>query len=311
MFDELCDSAGTGTKKDAAKRDVTCRHGLRFKRALAEAGSRLTHLRPGERWEPLEGEALRRHPDPMGALQRGEVPALMVRGLIPQAELTRMLDRMAAFAQRLHENGTTVFNQARMVPRKGMLCPMVKHLAYDCRGEPECAAARNVSLQRHCVRLQKGDRSAAGASADSRLGRYRGSSSEFGNKMYNNLQRGTQLAVMKASRGMDVLYEHLSRGCSGPWCGPKEAIMHGVRQLAGRRGVKLGSEEMTRRHKLNLSHSVGTLRAMERGWPLRRGAKERPHAAASARPPRLWRHEATAQHPTPPHPTPPHPTHHA
>ena len=140
MFDELCDSAGTGTKKDATKRDVTCRHGLRFKRALAEAGSRLTHLQPGERWEPLEGEALRRHPDPMGALQRGEVPALMVRGLIPKAELTRMLDRMAAFAQRLHENGTAVFNQARLVPRKGMLCPMVKHLSYDCRGESDCAA---------------------------------------------------------------------------------------------------------------------------------------------------------------------------
>ena len=35
MFEELCDSAGTNTKKDATKRDVTCRHGLRFKRALS------------------------------------------------------------------------------------------------------------------------------------------------------------------------------------------------------------------------------------------------------------------------------------
>lgn len=289
MFDELCAPDptvrsptdrpqsrlpdGTGAKKDAARREVTCQHGLRFKRALAEvADSRLTHLRPGEVWEPLEGEALRRHPDPMGALQRGEVPALMVRGLIPKAELARMLDRMAAFAQRLHENGTAVFNHARLVPKKGMLCPMVKHLAYDCRGAAECAAARNVSLQRHCVRLQKGDRSAADASADSGRRGYRGSSSEFGNKMYNNLQRGTQLAVMKAARGMDALYEHLSRGCDGPWCGPKEAIMHGVRLLAGNRGVRLGSEE-TRRHRLNLTHSVGTLRAMERGWSLARVQK--------------------------------------
>ena len=66
--------------------------------SLVEMGEALM-VPSGKRWEPLDGvDALREHPDPLGALQRGEVPALVLRGAVPSAALRRLRARMALFA---------------------------------------------------------------------------------------------------------------------------------------------------------------------------------------------------------------------
>ena len=77
-----------------------CIDAARFKQALAEAGQRLSPVAE-DPWRVLEGEALRRHPDPLGALQRGEVPAIMLRRFVPEDELRAMLTRMAQMTMRI------------------------------------------------------------------------------------------------------------------------------------------------------------------------------------------------------------------
>ena len=58
---------------------------------------------PVSSWVPLEGDALRRHRDPLGALQRGEVPAIILRSFVPHDELQELLERMQRNALQLTE----------------------------------------------------------------------------------------------------------------------------------------------------------------------------------------------------------------
>lgn len=100
----------------------------------------------------------------------------------------------------------------------------------------------------------------------------------FRTKLYNNLQPKRKKPVMTSTGGYDKLYEAMGLGCTGPWCTPKHAMLYGVQQLAGTRGVRLGREDSdgsAPTRKLNAvhnsppvewSHSPGTVRAMEPGW---------------------------------------------
>jgi len=70
---------------------------------------------------------------------------------------------------------------------------------------------------------------------------------------------------MRSTEGVDEIFEAMSRGCDGPYCGLKQAVLHGLRQMAGKRTVRLGVER-DEKWKLGLRHSPGTVRAMEFGW---------------------------------------------
>ena len=74
----------------------------------AQARERLAPSLPGSAWAPLEGasisEVLRQHPDALGALSAGEVPAIVLRGHMPPrdaAELVARLPRPGASVWRL------------------------------------------------------------------------------------------------------------------------------------------------------------------------------------------------------------------
>ena len=71
-----------------------CQDARRFEAALAESGHRLM-AEDHESWRVLEGDALKHHLDPLGALQRGEVPAIALRQFVPAGELAHMQSRMA------------------------------------------------------------------------------------------------------------------------------------------------------------------------------------------------------------------------
>ena len=77
-----------------------CNDARRFQTALAESGRRLSPAED-EPWDVLEGDALKAHSDPLGALQRGEVPAIALRSFVPNSELSRMLSRMAQMTMRI------------------------------------------------------------------------------------------------------------------------------------------------------------------------------------------------------------------
>ena len=76
---QLCGGLVTPREGWSAERQA-CEDAERLQNALTEVGehSRVSH-RADEAWEPLEGTALLAHPDPLGALQRGEVPAIVLR----------------------------------------------------------------------------------------------------------------------------------------------------------------------------------------------------------------------------------------
>lgn len=92
----LCDGSRSGT----ADQQQACLDAQRFAKALDESGHRLSP-KEEDAWAVLEGDALKRHPDPLGALQRGEVPAIALRHFIPDSELSHMLSRMAQMTLRI------------------------------------------------------------------------------------------------------------------------------------------------------------------------------------------------------------------
>ena len=83
-----------------AKQLQACKDARRFETALAESGHRLV---PDDQqsWSVLEGEALKRPSDPLGALQRGEIPAIALRKFVPGHELRHMQSRMAQMTLRI------------------------------------------------------------------------------------------------------------------------------------------------------------------------------------------------------------------
>lgn len=270
----------------------------------------------------LEGKPLRSHPDPLGALQRGEVPALVLRGFLPASELAHAATRMQLAAVQLawallNGTGVTVWSNAsasavatawggrRPHPLRTQLCGMLAvpvgghvlpHLPPMARlcteaavaTHPVCrelTAARGVHpLQHVCADVLHPDYTAF----------------EYGLKLYGNLggpiwKRDPNPVGVRDGylrRAEDVLGFHaaLAAGCEGRWCGPQQAMLHGLRELAalGSRGRQhhhqLGHphQEQQHQHRRALasrrrtvgmareddgrSHSPGTLRQMRHGW---------------------------------------------
>jgi len=279
VVSQLCTSPPSAEGRDQQQR---CSDAKRFQEALQQSGIRLSP-RVSEPWNVLEGEALRQHPDPLGALQRGEVPALMLRKFVPEAEVDRMLSRMAQvalhmFSCRFPANVTAASIRRHLVkPRvsndpqcielnslnsaSGLQwshwCALLTNTQEQCNWAwkqelPECKAVRdNHALFGVCAKPWK--------PALAKRRKY--SANEFGQKMYGNLSPGNKRRFMGKAGGVDAIHDLIARGCNGPWCSPKRAMLSAVARLAGTaRPVQQAAEESGQRH------SPGTIRAMRSTW---------------------------------------------
>lgn len=298
---QLCSGSPSASSADSQQ---SCMDARRFRSALGQAGSQLI---PSKRvpWDVLEGEALRQHADPLGALQRGEVPALMLRHHVHAREVDRMLSRMAQmalqlFACRFPINATAASirrHQVKLVGSTTPACAELNALAAtaniqwshwcalvmatqqacsqarpDGEARPECEALRaNHPIFGLCAKPWK--------AALAKRRKY--SASEFGQKLYGNLSPGNKRRFMAQATGVNALHELLSRGCEGAWCSPKRAMLAAVEQLAGgKRAVQLAEEG------LGQCHSPGTIRAMRNLWytPLHMDSKHSSAWAALRKP---------------------------
>ena len=131
VVEEMC-----GAARSSATERQACIDAKRFQHALSESGSWLSPDAT-DPWQVLEGEALRRHPDPLGALQRGEVPAVMLRGFVPRAELDHILARMAQLVVRI------------------FTCRFPTTISKDVFAKRKTRMHRIISNDSHCVELNK------------------------------------------------------------------------------------------------------------------------------------------------------------
>lgn len=108
--DHLVDSVHSGVRaavdalcsrdRNSPRERQACTDAKRFIEALLDSGRRLAP-NYDDPWQVLEGQALRLHPDPLGALQRGEVPAIALRRFVSDKELSGMLSRMAQLTMKM------------------------------------------------------------------------------------------------------------------------------------------------------------------------------------------------------------------
>ena len=275
----------------------SCFEARRFQEALKESGRRLS---PAEEdpWEALEGEALKRHPDPLGALQRGEVPAVVLRRFVPEAELSHMLSRMAQMvirifacrfpvtidavtartvkgsrAHRIHTNDSyceqlnkhTVFASLSW-PH---WCTLLANAATDCVGSggdgslrPECKALseRHPVFERCLYDYGKKRKILQKNFVKDKI--VKAAAHEFGQKLYGNLYKGAKKKFMRGARSINALHGLLGHGCgTDRFCSPKHAMLAGIAELAGPHRPTRQAEEDPGSH-----HSPGTVRAMTHGW---------------------------------------------
>lgn len=89
-------------RMNVAFHEASCRASRRLRRSLDEMGPRLI-VPPTTLWQPIEGrsaeEILAKNPDPFGALQRGEVPAIILRNAMTQSSIRALGRRSLRFAQ--------------------------------------------------------------------------------------------------------------------------------------------------------------------------------------------------------------------
>ena len=99
IYERMC-SAFRGEARQGEKSDWQCAELVQMRRSLAQMGR--SRVPPHRMWQPLEGSStediLRQNSDPLGALQRGEIPAIIVRAVLPPAKLRALLLRISGFA---------------------------------------------------------------------------------------------------------------------------------------------------------------------------------------------------------------------
>ena len=304
VVERLCDVSRTTEDSRQACMDVS-----RFHRTLAESGHITASSNDG--WRVLEGDALRQHSDPLGALQRGEVPAVMLRGFVPPDELRRMLTRMAQMTTRFFtcrfganiSAATATSNKAMRAARISSKddtcielnrisstaslawphwCTLLSHVEHDCAqlGEaadaPECLAlrSRHPVFDRCNYDYGKKRRTQFTRLRVDRVVRL--AAREFGQKLYGNLYPAAKPKFMRSAEAIDAMHGLMARGCTGRYCSPKHAMLAGVAELAGAARLTRQAEE-----RPGQKHSPGTIRAMTNGWstPLHMDSK---HSSAFA-----------------------------
>ena len=249
VVERLCDASRTTEDSRQACMDVA-----RFHRALGESG----HLTSSDGWQVLEGEALRQHADPLGALQRGEVPAVMLRRFVPPDELRRMLTRMAQMtvrfftcrfgsnisaavatsnrasrAARIKSNDDTCLELNRISATASLAwphwCTLLSHVEHDCMhlgqaaDSPECLAlrSRHPVFDRCNYDYGRKRRTHFTRLRVDRVVRL--AAREFGQKLYGNLQPASKPRFMRSAEAIDALHGLMARGCAGRYCSPKHA----------------------------------------------------------------------------------------
>lgn len=192
-------------------------------------------------WAPLEGQALSSHPDPLGALQRGEVPALVIRGLLGKEDLQAMYTRMADFASAGSKQSRAVAaNCAWLAGAEGVGDPNATGSTHGSNTSsiPAGGAAggaagleRAESLARACL---------------ARFSQTKSTFVNFGSKLgaQNFGARGFAAYTAAVGHEQGVMEEFSKATCSGggrtavggdahgAWCSPFDAMAHGLSRLA-------------------------------------------------------------------------------
>ena len=196
-------------------------------------------------WAPLEGSELKDHPDPLGALQRNEVPALILRGLVPEVGMHQMRHRVASMAVRAPLADRESCMCAHISPKK---CPSGWLSAANCFNNGSSTAP-------HCP-----ERAVP-----------RGHVCSWGEKLAFALATA-QVSARKqhfARCGrVNANVEKLAATCRADdehapahWCTPQSALWHGVQQIVGRRRkLAMGTEPTGE------VYNVGSLSAMPAGF---------------------------------------------
>jgi hypothetical protein len=286
---KLAKLARKRAKHDALFKAASCRAVNALRRALPEMGTRLV-VPPGDDWRPLQGTAAelrKQHPDPLAALQRGEVPAIVLRNAVPPSELPAMAHRMLRFSQdssadaggfalrqpftdrsrcALGALGTCSCNwrgsqwKGQWRLNSSLATDVDAAHAFDlllCKepGLPRCAgtraadiANRSSELFRQCYFVACGPcfRPPCGAPVDRVPGSWRcrkHAYSEYGKKLLHvfgisgrrpRQATRVQSFLAESRRVQRAMRDMAERdGCRGPFCSPHDAMLHGLRQLAG------------------------------------------------------------------------------
>ena len=201
-------STGLGAQGETAGVDVWdqgCADAKRFESALGEIGEARMAIEADDPWLPLEGDSLRRHPDPLLALQRGHVPAIILRGFLPASELAHMTSRMRRTALDLTND---------CVPYQGGVCTALN-------GSKRIAQP----VVNWCALLQDGVNDSSHRVVN-RCRLLNKTATEFGLKLYGNLQLGKRREYLFSAAYTNSLYSALSVGCEGGhrwWCAAAHA----------------------------------------------------------------------------------------
>ena len=260
----------------------------RFRRAVTEYGPDATLVHDARTpWVPIEGrsgvEIRRKHPDPLGALQRGEVPAIILRGAVPPADVQRMAVRLAHFAW------STPIRLAGISPygeyaERGLCaalslarcaCPAVQYrrlhsstasaFKQSCTGE--CGDDHNLTLL-----LREHNFSARAWACKLSMMKQGFLYYEWGKKMLNSFGgTGDRIRLFGRSRRVNEAIQRLAKrgGCKGHFCTPHAAMLHGIQQMAGTaRNVTVGAETVRhwRGKSRQLAHVPGILRVLARNF---------------------------------------------
>jgi diketogulonate reductase-like aldo/keto reductase len=164
---------------------------------------RIDRIERTDRWAPLEGEALERHADPLGALYAGEVPALIFRRLVRPKALEQMLERIAQRATKQQSRGGNTV---------GCLCCLLNSSRQDTRCRPPI---------RGCVWGQK-------------------IAASIGNNYSAAAMRAFHAErCLSMNQDLSAFDAHCSNGAV---CSPRAAVLRALNDVGAGRRARMGTE---------------------------------------------------------------------
>ena len=243
----LCVLAHCGGMDQVAQGNATdCWKLSNLRQALLEA---IPHRSVS--WVPLEATSLpnllMQHPDPMGALQRGEIPAIIIRKFLPTDALNSMLRRLAIWADGLHKSRETALPFG-MCPRGcGPVCEL-RELAYELP-EPAIPCQKAYSSCYSCACAP------SSTTLDRKCTNSSGRTLEHvewpQTRLYGSFFEGGLEFLLNRSQAMNDRLRKLEFWCTQRgtvfhayhkhWCSPWSAMLHGLRQLARGHGRRVAA----------------------------------------------------------------------
>ena len=251
-YDSCITAHCSGRALDPSKH-VACASARRLQAALSDAASVATrhhqHHRPRHEWAPLEGrsvdELLRKHPDPLGALQRGDVPALILRGVLGTSDLRSLRQRLAVFG--------AAIARADHNPEMCNLLELADH-QLDHAQQHEPAAAIPLQPPSPLPSPPTSIPSARPRNAKASCSySTKASVCLLGVKLYGHFRRGARDTYLRQCAAHNAILQNLSAACppgaSRATCTPQAAMLAGVRELArpGGRSVRVASQQPSSR----------------------------------------------------------------